>query len=597
MTINDRIKALRVQMKVKKIDACLIPSNDPHQSEYVADHWKSREWISGFTGSAGVVVVTSSHAGLWTDSRYFLQGEQELAGSKFELHKQVVPHAPEHLIWLAENLSAGSVVGLDGSLFSIQQIRAIEKRLTPKGIQITTDCYLLDQIWTDRPPLPMEKAFGLELFYTGESRKQKLRRIREQIANKGAEYYLVAALDDIAWTLNLRSSDVAYNPVCISYLLVGPEIVHFFVAPEKIPSALQKSLAKDGVFCQAYEALKSQLAKLSGRKILLDPASTSIDVYDRLEKSDAILDRNLIRPLKAIKNPTEIEHIREAMRKDGVALTKLYRWLEAVLPRREVSEVDVVHQLDHFRRAQGDYHGESFGAIAGYNANGAIVHYRAQPENCAILRPEGIFLLDSGGQYRHGTTDITRTIALGSATDEQRRHFTLVLKGHISLAVARFPAGTTGVQLDTLARAPLWQAGLDYGHGTGHGVGFFLNVHEPPQGFAASLSTGRGNTPLEPGMLTSNEPGFYLKDAYGIRIENLILCMAGEETDFGQFYEFETLTLFPIDINLVDPGLLSKEEKDWINRYHEKVFTELSPRLSPEEREWLEYACRPISIS
>jgi Xaa-Pro aminopeptidase len=594
MPINDRIAALRTQMKMHKLDAYMIPSNDPHQSEYVADFWKSRQWISGFTGSAGIAIVTAGHAGIWTDSRYFLQAEKELAASEFKLHKQVVPYAPEHLLWLKDNLTAGSKLGVDGSLFSVRQFQALERKLGPKGIEIIADQDLIAPIWEDRPALPQEKAFEHELGYAGESRAEKLGRIRRLMAERGAQYYLVTTLDDIAWALNIRSADVEFNPVCISYLLIGEQECVFFVAPEKITAYLGKSLKKDRVRVEPYEGLKKQLAQVSGHKILIDPASTSIDLYDRLEEADAVLGDNLIRPLKAIKNKTEIRHIREAMRKDGVALTKLYRWLEAALPKRAVTEVEVANQLDHFRRAQGEYHGESFAAIVGYNANGAIVHYRAQPESCAQLKPEGILLLDSGGQYSHGTTDITRTVALGPVTDAQKRHFTLVLKGYIALDRARFPKGTNGVQLDTLARMHLWQDSLNYGHGTGHGVGFFLNVHEPPQGFAPTA--GRGSTPFQPGMLTSNEPGFYLAGQYGIRTENLILCVESGENEFGTFYAFETLTLFPIDLDLVDESLLTAEEKHWINRYHEKVFQELAPRLNPEEREWLERECRALAV-
>ena len=594
MKIDDRIAALRTQLKIHNIDAYLVPSNDPHQSEYVADYWKSRQWVSGFSGSAGIAVVTADHAGLWTDSRYFLQAEQELAASEFTLHKQVVPHAPEHITWLSENLSPGCVLGIDGSLFSVRQFQWLERKLTAKGINIETDCDLITSIWKDRPALPLEKAFEHELGYVGESRLEKLNRVRNVMADKGAKYYLVTTLDDIAWVLNIRSADVEYNPVCISYLLIGEQECYFFADEDKIPSNLFENLMKDMVRLEPYLALKKRLAHLAGQKILIDPTSTSIDLYDRFEMADIVLGDNLIRPLKAIKNETEITHIREAMRKDGVALTKLYRWLEDALHKQDVSEVDVANQLDYFRRKQGDYHGESFGAIVGYNGNGAIVHYRAQKDTCAQLRPEGILLLDSGGQYIHGTTDITRTVALGPVTDAQKRHFTLVLKGHIALDRAKFPAGTTGVQLDTLARMYLWQDGLDYGHGTGHGVGFFLNVHEPPQGFAASPTTGRGNTPFEPGMFTSNEPGFYLTGAYGIRTENLILCVETEETAFGKFYAFETITLFPIDLRLIEANLLSAEEKQWINRYHEKVFAELAPRLTQEEQDWMEKKCNRI---
>lgn len=595
MTINERIEALRAQMRRHGVDAYLVPSSDPHQSEYVADHWKVREWLSGFTGSAGTLIVTEDHAGLWTDSRYFLQAEKELAASEVELHKQQVAHAPEHLSWLANALPAGSTVGCNGFLFSVGQIARIGRTLEQNDIDLLYDLNLIADIWEDRPPLPKDQVFRHEEKYAGKSRREKLREIREQMRAQKARQYLITTLDDIAWTLNLRGHDVEYNPVFISYLVVGEDASLLFIDEEKIPDNLQAQLQADGVALRNYFAIMDYLEALpEGVSVLVDPQTVNRRLFDVIPEEQRIQGDNIPRRLKAIKNKTEVEHLRRVMVKDGVALVKLYRWLETALPSRKVTEFEVARQLNHFRSAQGDYHGESFGAIVGYNANGAVVHYRPMPETSAALQPKGILLLDSGGQYVDGTTDITRTTALGEPTEEQRRDYTLVLKGHIALATIRFPVGTTGGQLDVLARMHLWRHGLNYGHGTGHGVGFFLNVHEPPQGFAASNVTTRGTTAIEPGMLTSNEPGFYKNGSYGIRIENLVLCVDGEETDYGHFLKFETLTLFPIDLTLLEESMLTKEERDWLNQYHQEVFEKLSPHLNPEEVDWLERKCVPV---
>ncbi len=594
MTVNERIAALRQAMRKYGIDAFLVPSSDPHQSEYVADHWKSREWLSGFTGSAGTLIVTTDHAGLWTDSRYFLQAEQQLADSEVELHKQQTPHAPEHVQWLADQLDAGSSVGCDGFLFSVRQIRHMEKHLRPHGIDLHYDLELIGDIWEERPPLPDDEIFEFDIRYAGKSRKEKLERIRERVHAREADQYLVTTLDDIAWTLNLRGHDVEYNPVFISYLMLRDSDALLFLDPDKVPDELAVLLAEDGVELRPYASILPYLESLEEDvDVLIDPASTNIRLFDAIPEEQRMEGENIPRKLKAIKNETEIDHIRRVMVKDGVALLKLYRWLEAILQSRSVTEFEVARQLDHFRRAQGNYHGESFSAIVGYKANGAIVHYRPDPETSASLQRDGLLLLDSGGQYEEGTTDITRTTALGESTEEQRRDYTLVLKGHIALATIQFPEGSSGAQLDPLARMYLWREGLNYGHGTGHGVGFFLNVHEPPQGFAG-MAGGRGSTPLQPGMLTSNEPGFYKDGEYGIRIENLVLCVKGPETDYGKFLKFETLTLFPIDLDLIETELLTKAEKQWLNSYHERVFEALSPYLNPEELGWLEQKCQPV---
>lgn len=584
---------LRQALRAQGLDAYVIPTSDPHQSEYVAEHWKSREWISGFTGSAGIVVITQDHAGLWTDSRYFLQAENQLNGSQFVLHKQQATGTPEYITWLAEQLPKGGTVGIDGYLFSVGQLRHFEKHLQPKGIDIQTNVDVISEIWKDRPALPMEPIFEYDVTYAGESRADKLNRIREKMIKQGADFHLITTLDDIAWALNIRGKDVEANPVAISYLVVGKEMAYLFINAVKVPDHIKTNLNNDGIILKPYDAIESFLQKLEA-PILVDDRSISVRLFQAIPEQQIIKGDNIPLLLKAIKNPTEISHLREAMRKDGVALTRFFRWLEKELQTRTVTEFEAGRKLHEFRAAQGNYFGESFTAIVGYNANGAIVHYRPVEGSSAEIKSEGILLLDSGGQYLEGTTDITRTVALGTPTEEQKRHYTLVLKGHIALAKAKFPAGTTGVQLDTLARQFLWQQGLNYGHGTGHGVGFFLSVHEPPQGFTSSPNNQRGSTPHELGMLTSNEPGFYKTGEYGIRIENLVLCVEAEENDFGKFLQFDTLTLFPIDTTLIDSNLLTQEEKNWFNEYQHRVFNELASRLDGEEVEWLRRKCDEI---
>lgn len=592
--INHRLQLLRAKMREYGIDAYLIPSQDPHQSEYVAEYWKGRAWISGFTGSAGTAIITMDYAGVWTDSRYFLQGEKELADSEFILERQTIPHAPQHLDWLANHLPKGATLGFDGNVFSVAQINRLRNKLTHLDIQYAYAKDLLSDIWADRPALPQTNAFELSTAYAGQSRAQKINTIRSEMG--ATDYYLVTGLDDIAWLLNIRGSDIDFNPVSISYLLVGKEEVRWFIDEEKVAEGMKTQMASEGIELMPYEALAPFVRQLSpGMKVLYAQAATSILIYEAMEKEQWVSGANLIRPLKAIKNEVEIGHIREAMRKDGVALLRLYRWLEKELKEgRTVSEYDLGKRLAEFRAQQGNYHGESFSAIIGYKGNGAIVHYRAEQDSCAEIKAEGMLLLDSGGQYTEGTTDITRTICLSESTEEQRQHYTLVLKGNIALSRAIFPKGTTGVQLDTLARMHLWQYGLNYGHGTGHGVGFFLNVHEPPQGFAPSPKAGRGLTPFEPGMLTSNEPGYYKTDAYGIRIENLEICVKKMETEHGAYYGFEPVTLFPISTKLIKKDLLSIEERQWLNDYHQKVLNELLPLLEEEEQEWLKEQCAEI---
>ena len=593
MTTSEKLSAIHAVMQGRNIDACIIPSSDPHQSEYVADHWKSRQWISGFTGSSGTVVITTKHAGLWTDSRYFIQAEEQLKGSGIELHKLGIPHTPEYLDWMKENLLPGSKVGLDGRLFSVGQVRKLAKHFSDQKIDLDTNCDLIGQIWLDRPSLPLSPVFEHEVKYAGSSREEKMGKVREKMG--GSDFYLISTLDDIAWLFNLRGSDVECNPVFYAYAVIGRDAAWLFVEIAKLPEALKMTLNQEGIIIHPYGEMENFLNKLpAGQTIIIDLGSTSNQVFNAIPKESVREGDNIIAPLKAIKNPVEIQHCKNIMVRDGIALLRMFMWLEQTLEERLVPETEVAEKLIECRRALGNYVGESFDAIVGYNSNGAIVHYRPEPGICAEIQKKGILLVDTGGQYLDGTTDITRTIALGIPTKEQITDFTLVLKGHIALCRAKFPKGTTGVQLDTLARMFLWQHHLNYGHGTGHGVGFFLNVHEPPQGFSPVVNTPRANIAFEPGMLTSNEPGLYKTGQYGIRTENLVLCVEDGKSDFGEFYGFENVTLFPIDLSLIDKNMLSEDERQWLNNYHREVFQKLYPNLEEKERKWLEKKCGEV---
>lgn len=594
MSIPSRLEALRNLMQTHQLDAYIIPSSDAHQSEYVADHWKVREWISGFTGSAGTVIVTPDHAGLWTDSRYFLQAEQELTNTGVTLHRLQVPHTPEHLNWLLEHLPKGSRIGLNGLQFSQQQFQQLQASLQSGNFNFWMEADLLDQIWTNRPALPMQPIFELSTDYVGQQRIEKIQAVRQFLEQQQAGAILLSALDEIAWLLNLRGADVDCNPVFYAFALVEKNQATLFVQAEKLEASLVKELEADGIYLQPYDAAY-QLALDDQESIILSSGSINVPLYQQFDPAQILEADSPIQLAKAKKNKTEIAQIQEAMRKDGVALTRLYRWLEVQLATgASFTEADVAVQLNQYRAAQGNYFGESFAAIVGYRSNGAIIHYHPLPATAARIEPKGLLLIDSGGQYLEGTTDITRTTSLSPPSEIQKHHYTLVLKGNIQLDRAIFPKGTTGVQLDILARQALWQELLNYGHGTGHGVGHFLNVHEGPQSISPNPRSRAGYYPMESGMLTSNEPGLYLTEQYGIRIENLILCVPAGSSDFGEFLKFETLTLFPFDRQLINIELLNTEEINWINNYHQRVLRTLAPGLEPAEVAWLEEKCRPI---
>lgn len=595
MSINKRIDALRQQMQKNKLDAWIIPGSDPHQSEYVADHWKGREWISGFTGSAGNIVITKNHAGLWTDSRYFIQADKELKRSKMKLHKLKVAHTSEYIDWLKNNLKRGSRIGCDGMLFSASQIKRLQKTFEPLGIKLIYSKDILGAVWKERPPLPDNQIFEHQVKYAGKNRSKKIAEIRKAMKEQNVDHHLVSTLDDIAWIFNIRSSDVECNPVTIAYAIVSHRNTYLFIDKEKVPARLIKEFKKDNIVLKPYDGIETFLKKIpKSNKILLDPATTNMKLYIAIGQQQIVHGKTISTHLKAIKNKTEIAHIKDAMIKDGVALTHLYMWLENLLQKDgSTTEAELAIQLNEFRKAQGDYYGESFSAIVGWKGNGAIVHYRPDPKDCATIKGNGILLLDSGGQYINGTTDITRTVAFGKPTKEQKENFTLVLKGHIGLADLKFPKGTRGNQMEILARQPLWSQGLNYGHGTGHGVGFFLNVHEGPQSIGSGI-TAKAATVFEEGMLTSNEPGFYKTGEYGIRIENLVIVAKDKKTDYGDFLKFDSVTLFPIDKNLIAFNLLTKREVEWLNDYHSMVYKKVSPFLNKKEKAWMKKKCSKI---
>ena len=591
MTINDKLLSLRSIMKESGIDAIIIPSSDPHQSEYVAAHWQERTWISGFTGSAGTVVITEDHAGLWTDSRYFLQAEMELDGSEFQLHKMLNQFAAPYVDFLSENLHKGHVVAINGLMFSKSSVDSIKNTLEPLGIIVEHRHDMISQVWSDRPSLSLAPIHVHDVSFAGKTVEEKLSDIRQKITESRANHHFISALDDLAWTFNIRGNDVDYNPVVIAYAIVSNVDAHLFVDPNKLNQDIISYFTNNNVIVHSYNDIIPFLNNLSEKEtIIVDPNICSQTVYEAIN-AQIKHDASIPKLLKAVKNPTEIAHIRNAMKKDGAAIANTFYWLEHSLADQSiVDECAVALKLAENRSKQEHYHGESFGAIIGYKGNGAIIHYHPEPDTCKKINAEGILLVDSGGQYSDGTTDITRTLSLSEPTSEQKKHYTLILKGMIALSRAVFPEGTTGVQLDTLARQFLWSEGLNYGHGTGHGVGFFLNVHEPPQGFAPAHSE-RGRTVHVEGMLSSNEPGYYLEGQYGMRIENLIVVNKFKDSGF---LSFETLTLYPFDKTLLDHNRLTVEEKTWINDYHKKVWDSVSPLLSGEIKTWFKEKCDPV---
>ncbi len=593
-TISQRLSALREAMKIHQVDAYIIPGSDPHLSEYPAERWKTRRWISGFTGSAGTVVVTATKAGLWADSRYFLQAAQQLEGTGIDLYKLAIPGTPSIPDFLLDELSDGQVAGIDGLTYSLQDARALEGKLQKKGIRLESAYDLLDEIWDDRPAVPSAPLFEMPVKLSGKSVSDKLNEINNRLHAAGADCLVLAALDEVAWTFNIRGTDVAYNPVVVSFGFVSEQESVLFIDPEKVTKEAAEHLKAEGVTLAGYAMIRTYLSRLpEGKTVYLDPAKTSIALFNAIP--DNCCTQEGITPanhLKSIKNETEIEGFRNALLKDGIALTKFHIWLEQQMAAGEkVTELSAAARLSAFRAEQPQYVMDSFETICGYAAHAASPHYSATPETDATLRPEGLLLMDSGAQYLDGTTDITRTIPLGEPTEQMKKDFTRALKGMISIAKCKFPEGIRGCQIDVLARKALWDAGIQYLHGTCHGIGHCLNVHEGPQ----SIRMEENPEPLRVGMVMSDEPAMYRPGEYGIRTENMILIKEDSETEFGKFLTFETLTLCYIDTSLVVVSMLSARECIWLNKYHTQVYELISPHLSDTEAAWLKEKTKEIN--
>ncbi len=592
--IKNRLAALRQKMEMHQLSAFIVPSTDPHSGEYVPEHWETRKWISGFTGSAGTAVITLDDAGLWTDSRYFIQAEEQLEGTGIRLFKDRLPETPSITEWLGSILKKGDKIGIDGWVNSHQEAHALQNGLAENGLILETMTEdIFDTLWEDRPNLPETPVFILDETHTGASCTEKIARIQEAIAKNGASAIILSALDEIAWTLNLRGSDVHCNPVFISYLLISKEGHTLYIMEEKITDEVRAYLESQQVKIKTYSRLAENLFTFKDNHegvLQISPLANEA-LYDLSSRyAETIIAPSPVALMKAVKNETEQDGFRKAMERDGVALVKFLRWLEEAVPAGNESEVSIDKKLYDFRAEQADFRGISFDTIAGYKEHAAIVHYEATPETDIPLKSEGLLLLDSGAQYLDGTTDITRTIALGPLTEEEKTDYTLVLKGHLQLQNAHFPAGTCGTQLDVLARLAMWKCGINYMHGTGHGIGHFLCVHEGPH----QIRMNHMPTPLEPGMIVTDEPGIYKAGRHGIRIENTLLIVPAQETEFGKFYKFEALTLCPIDKKAIVTEMLTDEELAWLNEYHQMVYARLCPWLNAEEKEWLKEATNPI---
>lgn len=587
--IRERVALLRTFMQEKGIRAFIVPSTDPHSGEYVPEFWESRKWISGFTGSAGTAVITDETGGLWTDSRYFLQAASQLEDTGIMLFKDRLPETPSIAEWLGSVLSPGDKVGIDGWVNTTAEAENLQKQLQAYGLQLVSTEDPFQRIWKDRPSLPLNPPFILPLSYAGKNCTEKIAEIREQIFLNHADAILLSALDEIAWTLNLRGSDVHCNPVFVSYLFITDTTTTLYILPEKITPEIKQYLNDNQIEVKPYQAIEADLHHYTGKGIQLTPG-TNYALYQAASHNQIIRHESPVLYMKAIKNGTEIQGFHHAMIKDGIAMVKFLFWLKNTVKNSQETELSIDRKLYNLRAEQKDFKGISFDTIAGYQAHGAIVHYEATEETNATLHPEGLLLLDSGAQYLDGTTDITRTIVLGPVTKEQKTDFTLVLKGFIELSMAEFPHGTCGTQLDVLARQFMWKFGINYGHGTGHGVGHFLNVHEGPHQFRMNHMPAL----LLPGMTVTNEPGIYKAGKHGVRTENTMLIVKSKETEFGAFYKFEPLTLCPIDKEAILPEMLSYEEKQWLNNYHSLVYDRLNASLNTDEQAWLKEATSPI---
>ena len=592
MNIPEKLIELRRIMDRENIAAYIISGTDPHNSEYLPAPWQQRKWISGFTGSYGTVVVTKNEAGLWTDTRYFIQAEKELAGSGIKLHKLRIPGAVDYPQWLAEVLESGTKVGIDGFCMSVSDVRNLKNALSPKNITIQEQIDLLGEMWFDRPALPVEKIIRLDTKYVGESAGERIGKIREFIHDNHGDAMLFSCLDEIAWLYNIRCNDIAYNPVAISYAIVEKDKAHLFIKLDKISQEIEQQLAEDGIELHDYHHLFLFLdAQNKENTYFVDTNTCNYAVFNHLAKKFEVREiESPIPLLKAVKNTTELDGFRLACRKDGVALSKFYYWLENRLSQQPITELEAAEQLTWFRSQDKEYVSDSFGCISAYGPNAALPHYSATPEQQSEIHPKGLYLVDSGAQYMHGTTDITRTMPLGELTELEKEDYTLVLKGMIDLSMLYFPKGSKGCNIDIVARLPLYMNLRNFGHGTGHGVGYFLNVHEGPQSIRPDLK----NQEMLPGMVTSNEPGLYREGLHGIRHENLIVCQPKAVNEFGEFYQFETITLCYFDTSALLTKLLNQNEIDWLNAYNERVYQEVSPYLEKQEKVWLRNKTKAI---
>ena len=594
----ERIDRLRAAMQRHGIDAVIVPSSDPHLSEYLPGRWQGRAWLSGFTGSVGTFIATASFAGVWTDARYWIQAETELAGTGVELIKIPSGASLQHIDWLAASLAPGQRAAVDARVLGLSTMRLLSDALSARGVDLVTGIDLLDEVWTDRPGLPLAAVTDYTAPYASTSRADKLAATRAATAAKGATHHFMSTLDDIAWQFNLRGSDVSYNPVFLAHALIGPQGATLFVADGKVTPELRMALMEDGIEIAPYGEAADALSQLSSYAVLLvDPRRITAGMRGAVAASTRVVEAvNPSTLVKSRKDASEIAHVRATMEHDGAALCTFLAWLEAQLAdpaRTALTESDIDTHITAARAASGQFVSPSFGTIAGFNANGAIMHYRASAGSDAVIEGDGLLLIDSGGQYLGGTTDITRVVPVGVITAAHRRDFTLVLKGLIALSSARFPRGTRSPLLDALARAPIWAAGIEYGHGTGHGVGYFLNVHEGPQSISASTMP-EPHTAMEPGMITSIEPGIYRPGRWGIRIENLVLNTVAGSGEFGEFLEFETLTLCPIDTRCIDTALMRADEIAWLNNYHALVRERLAPHVSGAAADWLALRTKEI---
>ena len=579
-------------MAERDITAYIEPTADPHQSEYVADHYKTRAWISGFTGSAGIVAITQDKAILWTDGRYFIQAEKQIAGSGFELYKMNTPGYPTYVEWLKTSLGNGDTLGFNGKVFSQASVEKLEEEFVGKDIKFIDEIDLVGDIWESRPELPRSTTFSLDVKYVGKSTNEKIEEVRNDMKVHDADYFLLSSLDDIAYLYNIRGNDVANNPVVISYALITLEAAYIFVDKEKINSEVEVFLNENGVEVRSYEEIVGFIKELNAdSSLIMEKDKINRWLYNAIPDGIKVINQmNITTKLKGIKNSVEIENQKKAYLKDCVALTKFFNWIDKNINNIEISELSAQEKLLEFRKEQENFLEPSFDTISAYKENAAMMHYSASETSNTVFSPEGLYLVDSGGQYCEGTTDITRTVALGAITSEEKKDFTLTLKGHINLISARFLAGTSGHVLDILSRYPLWQEGIDYKCGTGHGVGYLLNVHEGPH----RISAAPNDIAMEKGMIVTIEPGVYKEGSHGIRIENVVVVDEDIKTDSGQFMKFEVLSYCPIDLDCIDVDLLSYKEKNWLNNYHEATYNKLSPYLNDEEKAWLRYKTRRI---